>query len=42
MFKGIGRQRAKLIVEMFGAKVFEVIENNPAALLKVPGLGPKN
>ena len=41
MFKGIGRQRAKLIVEMFGSKVFEVIENNPAALLKVPGLGPK-
>jgi hypothetical protein len=41
-FKGIGIKRAKDIVNMFGLKVFDVIENNPSALLKVPGLGSKN
>jgi exodeoxyribonuclease V alpha subunit len=40
-FKGIGRKRAKAIVDMFGVKVFDVIENNPSALLKVSGLGAK-
>ena len=40
-FKGIGKKRAKAIVDMFGVKVFDVIENNPSALLKVPGLGSK-
>ena len=40
-FKGIGKKRAKAIVDLFGVKVFDIIENNPSALLKVPGLGSK-
>lgn len=40
-FKGIGKKRAKAIVDMFGVKVFDIIENNPTALLKVSGLGSK-
>lgn len=40
-FKGIGKKRAKAIVDKFGVKVFDIIENNPTALLKVSGLGSR-
>lgn len=41
MIKGIGPVYAKRIVEAFGLKTLEVIDQNPEALLDVPGLGEK-
>jgi exodeoxyribonuclease V alpha subunit len=40
MIKGIGPVYAKKLVEAFGADVFEVIEQNPARLREVTGIGP--
>ena len=40
MVKGIGSKHAKRLVDAFGPAVFEIIENEPARLRKVPGIGP--
>lgn len=39
--KGIGKVLAKRIVEEFGDKTLEIIENNSQELLKVKGINPK-
>jgi exodeoxyribonuclease V alpha subunit len=39
--EGVGKTYAKKLVEAFGAKVFEVIENDPEKLRDVPGIGKK-
>lgn len=39
MIKGIGPFFAKKLVRAFGEKVFEVIENSPEKLVKLPGIG---
>lgn len=39
MIKGIGPVYAHRLVEHFGAQVLEVINNNPARLHEVPGIG---
>lgn len=39
MIKGIGRMYAKRIVKFFGLKTFDVLTNNPEALLNVDGIG---
>ena len=41
MVKGIGPHFARTLVRAFGERVFDVIEDNPAELLKLPGIGPK-
>jgi len=41
MVKGIGPHFAKALVQAFGAEVFDVIEETPARLLELPGIGPK-
>jgi exodeoxyribonuclease V alpha subunit len=41
MVKGIGPHFAKMLVEAFGAEVFEVIESSPERLQELPGIGPK-
>ncbi|WP_030247805.1 ATP-dependent RecD-like DNA helicase [Streptomyces sp. NRRL S-350] len=41
LIKGIGPRFAERIVERFGVDTLEVIENEPARLIEVPGLGPK-
>uniref|UniRef100_UPI002F9100B6 SF1B family DNA helicase RecD2 n=1 Tax=Kitasatospora indigofera TaxID=67307 RepID=UPI002F9100B6 len=41
LIKGIGPRFAERIVEAFGVDTLEVIENAPARLIEVPGLGPK-
>lgn len=41
LIKGIGPRFAERIVEAFGVDTLEVIENSPARLIEVPGLGPK-
>ncbi|HYN76331.1 MAG TPA: AAA family ATPase, partial [Lamprocystis sp. (in: g-proteobacteria)] len=41
MVKGIGPHFARKLVNAFGERVFEVIEDNPDALLKLAGIGPK-
>lgn len=41
MVKGIGAIYAKRIVDTFGLKTLEVIENTPEQLLNIPGLGEK-
>ncbi len=41
LIKGIGPRFAERIVEAFGVDTLEVIENEPARLIEVPGLGPK-
>ena len=38
---GIGKVMARRLVARFGAETFEVIENHPARLSQVPGIGPK-
>lgn len=37
---GIGPHFAKKLVKAFGARVFDVIENEPQRLIDVPGIGP--
>jgi exodeoxyribonuclease V alpha subunit len=41
LIKGIGPKMAERIVDHFGQATLEVIEQDPARLVKVPGLGPK-
>lgn len=41
MVKGIGPHFARTLVRAFGERVFDVIEDNPDALLDLPGIGPK-
>lgn len=41
MIRGIGPHFAGRLVRAFGAEVFEVIENEPARLVELPGIGPK-
>jgi len=40
MIRGIGPVYAKKLVRAFGDKVFDVIENDPARLREVDGIGP--
>ncbi|MBI5903862.1 MAG: ATP-dependent RecD-like DNA helicase, partial [Deltaproteobacteria bacterium] len=39
MVKGVGPHFAKVLVSAFGEEVFNVIENDPERLLKLPGIG---
>ncbi len=39
--KGIGPNTAKLLMESFGADVFQIIEKCPEKLLELPGIGTK-
>jgi exodeoxyribonuclease V alpha subunit len=41
LIKGIGPKMAERIVDHFGQATLEVIEQQPARLVEVPGLGPK-
>jgi exodeoxyribonuclease V alpha subunit len=41
LIKGIGPKMAERIVDHFGQTTLEVIEQEPARLVEVPGLGPK-
>jgi exodeoxyribonuclease V alpha subunit len=41
LIKGIGPKMAERIVAHFGPATLEVIEQQPARLIEVPGLGPK-
>ena len=41
MIKGIGPVYAKRLVKMFGKDVFDIIEETPARLHEVEGIGPK-
>ena len=41
LIKGIGPKMAERIVDHFGQATLEVIEQSPARLVEVPGLGPK-
>ncbi|MBS3904459.1 MAG: ATP-dependent RecD-like DNA helicase [Simkania sp.] len=41
MIKGIGPVYAKRIVDTFGVKTLDIIDEQPESLLKVPGLGEK-
>jgi len=41
LIKGIGPKIAERIVQHFGVDALEVIENDGARLIEVPGLGPK-
>jgi exodeoxyribonuclease V alpha subunit len=41
MIRGIGPVYAKKLVAAFGDSVFDIIENNPGRLRRVPGIGAK-
>jgi len=41
MIRGIGPVYAKKLVQAFGDSVFDIIENNPGRLRRVPGIGAK-
>lgn len=41
LFKGIGTDTAKKIVEMFGEDTFDVLQNHPEKLIKINGIGRK-
>jgi exodeoxyribonuclease V alpha subunit len=41
LIKGIGPRMAERIVDHFGQNTLQVIEQEPARLVEVPGLGPK-
>lgn len=41
VLKGIGPKKAKDIVNAFGEKTFEIIENDPRKLLAISGIGKK-
>jgi len=41
MVKGIGPHFAKVLVNAFGQKIFDVIENESESMLKLPGIGKK-
>ena len=38
---GVGQKMAKRIVDKFGVRSLEVIQNSPEDLLKIEGIGPK-
>ncbi|MBL3284474.1 RecD superfamily protein [Rickettsiales endosymbiont of Paramecium tredecaurelia] len=40
LIKGIGRVFAKKLVEVFGANIFDIIENNIQAISQIQGIGP--
>ncbi|MCY4446679.1 MAG: ATP-dependent RecD-like DNA helicase [Rhodobacteraceae bacterium] len=40
-FKGIGPIKAQRIVDKFGSKTFEVLDNDPQALLQIKGINQK-
>ena len=42
MISGIGPSTAQRIVDQFGKKTMDILENNIDALLDVPGIGPKS
>ena len=39
--EGVGPVLAKSMIEFFGEKIFDIIENEPKKLLSVPKIGPK-
>ena len=39
--RGIGKHRARLIVNYFKDKTLQVLDENPDVLLEIPGIGPK-
>ena len=39
--KGVGEKMAKIIVDRFGENTFKVIEETPARLMEIPGIGEK-
>jgi exodeoxyribonuclease V alpha subunit len=41
MVKGVGKGRAKQIIDRFGLRVLDVIDQTPTLLLEIPGIGPK-
>lgn len=41
LIKGIGPAYAEKLVDYFGQKVLEIIDNHPKRLHEVPGIGPK-
>jgi exodeoxyribonuclease V alpha subunit len=41
MVRGIGPHFAKRLVQAFGERVFEVVEQEPKRLLELDGIGPK-
>lgn len=41
IISGIGPSRAAAIVDKFGVKTIEIIENTPEKLLEIPGIGQK-
>ncbi len=41
LIKGVGKVTAKRIVKHFGAETLNVIDNDPARLIEVPGVGRK-
>ena len=41
MVKGIGPKTAERLVEQYGGDTFDVIENHPEWLAKIPGISPK-
>lgn len=41
LMRGVGPHFAKRLVQAFGTQVFEVIEQSPARLRDVPGIGPQ-
>lgn len=40
--KGIGEKKARSIVEKFGKDTLDILQNSPARLLEVPGIGKNN
>ncbi len=38
--RGIGKKKARLIVQFFGAKTLEILDEHPEKILSVPGIGP--
>ncbi len=41
LMKGVGPEMARRIVERFGDRTIEIIENEPQRLREVPGIGPQ-
>lgn len=41
LFKGVGEKTARLIVDYFGLRTLDVLEERPSELKKIPGIGDK-
>lgn len=41
IISGVGEATAKIMVDAFGEKTLDIIEQSPNELLKLPGIGPK-